>query len=42
MQQLVKIVDGLRELATNSSDREFAQGVLLHDVQTLLLELAAR
>lgn len=42
MQQLVKIVDGLRELATNSSDREFAQGVLLHDIQTLLLELAAR
>ena len=42
MQQLVKTVEALQELATNPNDREFAQGVLLNDIQTLLYELAAR
>ena len=42
MQQLVKIVDILQELATNSSDREFTQRILLSDIQSLIYELAAR
>ncbi|MGI4875533.1 MAG: hypothetical protein ACRYFX_30630 [Janthinobacterium lividum] len=42
MAALVKLVDGLQDLATHSDNRDFRQGILLSEAQDLLFDLAKR